>query len=97
MTKNTAALTIKTNNIADSATGRNGGQKGYGSTYARIEDENGKVIAEYSRTRSYGGAETLAWVLNPATGGRRAIYNKGTHRTIRDAWVALANELLASA
>lgn len=76
----------------DTTVGKHGGVRGYGATRMSVTDSEGRVVAQYSRERHYGGAETTARYTRP-DGQVVAFYTAGKFNTVRNRWIAEVSEV----
>jgi hypothetical protein len=64
-----------------------------GSNHLTVTDPDGKIVAQYSRQRVFGGkAQTTARYTHPE-GNDVAFYTPGEHKTVRDRWISEVSDI----
>ena len=64
-----------------------------GSSHLTVTDPDGKIVAQYSRQRVFGGkAQTTARYTHPE-GNDVVFYSPGKHRNVRDRWVSEVSDV----
>jgi hypothetical protein len=80
--------TANKRSVKDSTVGSHGGVRGYGANHLTVTDPDGKIVAQYSRTRgARGGGNTIARYTHPE-GNEVAFYTPGEHNSVRDRWIS---------